>query len=487
MLGAIAGGGDPFEIIVAIRDLAGAGFAKVRSEITATERAANATNLSGVSKAAKNVEKDAEAAAGAEGKGGIGGLASGLVGLAGGPVTLAVAALGAAAFAGVKLTETYDSIQAQEKALSIAAKDHAIDQNALNGMVEASIRVNEQYGFGADDTRGAIIKLTEAGMSLADQQAAMGPITDLARAKNISLTDAAKAYELALMGNARALKEFGIALPKVGAEQAAVTKATTAANSASLQLTNAQNSLKLTEDALAGKHKLTAAEALRLQIAHEKVTLAQQKLRQAQANLTAAQEKANATGVRSETINQAITKAVGGQKAATSEMNVVQAKLGDAWQKLATVVGPPLEALFAGVLNVVAFLIDKFSDLLTWLGKVGDAIANSPIGGFIKSVSGFVGGVAGKLGDVIGSIGNMLPHFASGGAVEPRAGGTLAVIGEAGEREWVIPQSRLGSIGGGGTIVLHSHLHLDSRIVAEQVDVVRYRTDALAPTTERGF
>ncbi len=46
-----------------------------------------------------------------------------------------------------------------------------------------------------------------------------------------------------------------------------------------------------------------------------------------------------------------------------------------------------------------------------------------------------------------------IEHFAKGGIVDPSAQGTLAVLAEAGETEYVVPQSRLadfvGSVGGG--------------------------------------
>src|SRR5258708_7763649 len=111
MLGALAGG-EAFEIIVALRDLASGGFSKVEGNLHHLETTANNTNMSGFSKSAKTLEKDATAAAGKEvkGGGGVGGLAAGLSGLAGGPMMLAVGAIGAAAGAGFELSKTYEEI-----------------------------------------------------------------------------------------------------------------------------------------------------------------------------------------------------------------------------------------------------------------------------------------------------------------------------------------------------------------------------------------
>ena len=148
------------------------------------------------------------------------------------------------------------------------------------------------------------------------------------------------------------------------------------------------------------------------------------------------------------------------------------------------VVGPPLEALFSGVVDILGFLVGKLADLIEFLGRVGNAIANSPIGAFIRAVSGFVGGALQTFGNAVGTIGSMIPHFAAGGTVEPRAGGTLALLGEAGEREYVIPQSKLGALGGGGSAV-HVHLYLDGDEIAYRMEPALGSLFALRGTSAR--
>jgi hypothetical protein len=224
------------------------------------------------------------------------------------------------------------------------------------------------------------------------------------------------------------------------------------------------------EDSLAGKHHLTAVEADRLRAAHEKVTQAQIALKAAHEKVAAAQTHLNSVGDRSKVVNDAITKAVGDQRTAVSPLQVAQAQLGDAWQKLAVNVGPSLVGLFTLVIRAVSSLVTSFIDAIGWLGRVGDAIMNSPIVGFIRMVSGFVGGTLQTLGNAVGFIGSIIPHFAAGGVVNPRPGGTLALLGEAGEREYVIPESRMGRGGGGGAVVVHSHLYLDGRELASALE-----------------
>jgi len=119
MLNSLAGG-DALEIIVALKDLSSAGFTKLEGNLKHLEGTANATNMGGFSKATKTAEADAAKLAGSKGGGGIMGLASGMLSLAGGPVTLVAAGLAAAAGAGVLLTRTYDEV-AQSEALLKAA------------------------------------------------------------------------------------------------------------------------------------------------------------------------------------------------------------------------------------------------------------------------------------------------------------------------------------------------------------------------------
>ena len=484
------------EIIIALKDLSAAGFKSVETNIGRVEKSANGANLSGFSRSAKTVEKDAESAAGKDvkGGGGIGGLAAGMLSLGGGPATVAVAALAAVTAAGIALTDSYDKIEVQEKAIEIAAQDHGIALDAMRGYVDSATAANAQYGFSATDTRGAIQKLTEAGMSLSDQQSAMGPIMDLARAKNLSLADAANAYELALMGNAKGLKDLGIALPKVTSAQAEHDAAQKLVTKDAGALTTAQQQLASVEASLAGKTHLTAAEHARLSAAQQKVQHDADLLKAAQDALNKTQTDAELKAARLKQMNDALTGSVGGQRNAVSPLDAAQAKLGLVWDRLATTVGPVLEDLFArlvnglgiflnGTMDVAGAIGDKLGPVMSWLGDhvlppillgfktLGDvvrtvlnlvgqavsAVANSPIGGLISGGAGAIGNILGKL-----------PHFASGGVV---SGPTVAMIGEGGEREAVVPESKWGQFGGrGGAQVIHTHLYLDGRELAYSLE-----------------
>jgi hypothetical protein len=504
MLGALAGG-EAMEIIVALKDLSAGGFRTVESNITKLERHAGATNLSGFSKAAKTVEKDAEAAAGKSGGGGIAGLGSGLVGLAGGPVTIAIAAIAGLTAAGIALTDSYDKIEVQEKAIAIAAKDHGIAAEDMAKHVENATAANVQYGFSASDTRGAIAKLTEAGMSLEDQQSSMGHIMDLARAKNLSLTDTSRLYELALMGNARALKDLGIALPKVTTAQAEADKAAKLATKTTAALHAAKEHLASVEAGLAGKTHLTAAEHLRLKLAHDKVHAASLAQKAAHEKLGHTMGEAALKAERLKLVNDGVTKAVDGQRNAVSPLQVAQARLGSVWERLAKGVGPGLEDMFTRLINGLGIFLgwvidvtgavgDKLGPVFGWLGntvlpmvvkafdvvanavrhvielvaQAVSAIANSPVGTVLGGAGGIIGNVAGAA------------HLASGGIVDRP---TFALLGEGGEREYVIPESKMAGVARGAGGVFHAHLYLDGEQIADAVSRRLDQSLALAGTS----
>jgi hypothetical protein len=84
----------------------------------------------------------------------------------------------------------------------------------------------------------------------------------------------------------------------------------------------------------------------------------------------------------------------------------------------------------------------------------------------------FLGGGSG-LGSIVGWIGSLLglkeggvvagfkpiasiPKFQHGAVVDRP---TLAMVGEGGEREWIVPESKIGRGGSQGTTVIHFHIN----------------------------
>ena len=448
---------DVLNLIIKAQNLASGAFKDVERD------------LGGLGGASKGATKDVEALAGSgSSKGGLGGLMSGLTGLINPAMLAAGAVAGLTAVAGAAYA-TYKTDEVQIKALNTALIDHHISVDGMTAAIEANKGSYEALGFTVEDTRVAFTKMTEAGLSQSQQMTAMTPIMDLARAKNLSLSDATELYTKAMMGSAKGLKDLGIILPSVSAASADVDKQTAALTVDHTKLKDAQAALIVVEDSLRGKHTLTAAEALKLELAHEKVTAATDKVTKAQAALTLAQQGGVDKGARLTTINADLTKAIGDQSKSIDANAPIMAKLSDDWNHFAEVVGPLVETAFSDLLKGLSAVVDFISSdvvpavetviadiqgIVGAVGKAVDAIANSPIG----KVAGFVGGAAGTVagdigttvgdlahGNVVGALGanpfvqagqnlvggvtSLIPHFDQGG-IMPGATGQpgLAVL-----------------------------------------------------------
>lgn len=94
---------------------------------------------------------------------------------------------------------------------------------------------------------------------------------------------------------------------------------------------------------------------------------------------------------------------------------------------------------FEEVKRVVKDAVDAVVDfILSIPGRIGDI--GGQIGGAISSgVGGAIEGAKGAISDLLSNI----PGLATGGYVHATPGGTLAVIGEGGEDEFVIPRSQM--------------------------------------------
>jgi len=349
MLNSLAGG-DALEIIVALKDLSSAGFTKLEGNLKHLEGTANATNMGGFSKATKTAEADAAKLAGSKGGGGIMGLASGMLSLAGGPVTLVAAGLAAAAGAGVLLTRTYDEVAQSEALLKAAGDAHGLSLESLNKHIDDNRSALEASGFTLADYRDATVKMTDANLGLAQQQAALNPIMALAKAHQLSLTDATRQYVLAAMGNQRATKDLGFILPV----------------------------------------------------------------------LTEAQKKGGDMTERYALVNAKLAVALGDTGKATTPLAVTQAKLSDAWEKLATAVGPAVEGFFTFLIGTVGTLIDVASTLAGVFGTV------------LGPMFDLVGSEIGHVADAVGFAADIFGNFVKGVNVAGAAiGGALSGTGAA--------------------------------------------------------
>jgi hypothetical protein len=494
-------------IIVALKDLTTAGFSKIDKSLTGIETKANGVNLSGFSGKAKTLETDAEKAAeGSNGKGGLASMISGLSGLAG-PAGIAVVALAALIPVGIALYDTYEKVKQQTDLLDTALKNNgdslANEQTALDNMIAA----NENYGQNADDTRAAVTELAQAGQSWTQITAAMPAILDLAAAKHIDLGTAAKEVELAEMGNAKALKDLGIAIPKVTAAQSDLTAADKAVTADQKALADAMAAQNVIADANAAKKKVSAADSEKLRVAQQKVTNATAALTAAQAQQKTAQDAVNSSLGKGTVVVDAIEGKLKGSKSSATSMAVATAKLNDDWEKVATEAGPGITAAMDDLATAASRLVDDFAGVWGWLEKVG--VINDVASAFRAWVgieeAGFgviqtlinllaqlwqkiedvgkaiqnspIGALGGAVNKALGAVGSVIPHFAAGGDYGPGVrlvgehGPELDVSGHSGT---IIPNGALGSLGGGSQ---HLHVHVHSYVTPTRQQIRQLASD----------
>ena len=237
-------------------------------------------------------------------------------------------------------------------------------------------------------------------------------------------------------------------------------------------------------------------------------------VQKAQELLTIAEDLARAKGIDLATATDLVTKAsqgngkalkalgidIGKTKDAATILDIVQQNVkgsADAWNqtmagklnKSQIAFNEAVEKIGYQLLPVLADIMQKFADdWLPALGRGWDKVTGA-IKGFVDQIARGIEKVkqlAHWLDNIIPKINGIsagptlpglpLPHFAQGGWVGLH-GPEMAIVGERGP-EYIVPNNRLGGMGGG--MIPHSHaIMMDGRRVAEAVD------DRLAQTLRR--
>lgn len=154
---------------------------------------------------------------------------------------------------------------------------------------------------------------------------------------------------------------------------------------------------------------------------------------------------------------------------------------------ISTIVGT-VRTVFDFVWNFIKGVIDKigggFNNMVNGVKSVFQGIANtvsSVFGAIAGVVRGVINGVIGGINAVIDTINSVkvpdwvpgiggasanishIAYLASGGIVEARRGGTPVILGEGGQNEWVVPESKMADMiaklggGVGGTKVVQNN------------------------------
>ena len=139
------------------------------------------------------------------------------------------------------------------------------------------------------------------------------------------------------------------------------------------------------------------------------------------------------------------------------KLQAAQEKFQDSLQQLAIRLTPIVEG-FASVLESIANSGPMMSALVTAAGalatiSIASSIANIFSAGAKGGLLGLGVAAAAVIGmmSMISNASSTVANLAEGGVVMPRAGGTIARIGEAGQPEAVIPLNRARQMGFGDT------------------------------------
>jgi hypothetical protein len=136
-----------------------------------------------------------------------------------------------------------------------------------------------------------------------------------------------------------------------------------------------------------------------------------------------------------------------------------------------TVFGPQIRSFFQNLKKDIENALGpagKLFSVLFQLGKVasGDVGGGTGIGGVFSRVLG----TAKTLKPGFGALSGLIPGLADGGIVKARPGGTLALIGEGGRDEAVVPLGRGGSAFPTGGVTINVSGALDPVSVARQIE-----------------
>lgn len=142
------------------------------------------------------------------------------------------------------------------------------------------------------------------------------------------------------------------------------------------------------------------------------------------------------------------------------------------WDLIATILFGPIGFAVSMIIKHFDKIKEVVQNVWNWItgifGKIGDigtsvvkgavnsviGFAENTINGFIRLINGALGAINKIPGVNIGKVGELsIPRLAQGGIIPATQGGRLALVGEGGEDEAVIPLSKLRDLdlGGGGS------------------------------------
>lgn len=275
------------------------------------------------------------------------------------------------ALAGIALeaVKTFDAFDVTQKAYLQSAKDAGESQKQAKATLDTSSKAMLNFGFNAQDTASSLNAFAIAGVTGRRATVDMTTAADLARAKNISLSDATNILVKTLAGSTRGLTALGLNLD-VGS--AKLAKARTDA----LALSNAQQALTYVQQQLADGSLKGAAGQHALQLAQEKVTVATANQHRDQTALASIMD-----AIKSKTQGQAT--AFG--KTLAGQMDIAKATIHNTAIELGGKLAPAITTVVKIGGEVLQWLL-KSKPLLIALGVVVGTVLVVAIGSWIAGL-----------------------------------------------------------------------------------------------------
>jgi hypothetical protein len=357
------------------------------------------------------------------------------------PATAAVAGLGAAMFDAAK-GAMEDEAAAKELARSLRATTKATD-DIVKSTEDWITEQGKLLGFTDQQLRPAISRLARATGDVEKAQKLAAQAMDISTATGKPLETVIGALEKAYGGNMTALQRLAPeyrALIKDGADFETVMAelAKTTGGAAAEAANTAEGRFKRLKIAMDETKESIGASLI--PVIEEGLPVLEDFADWAQRNPEAFKN---------------IGLAIGGIATATVALNVAMAAnpyvlaaagilaLAAAFDRLYQA-AEKINGIGGLAARVLGFVFGGPAGAISSLLKISDAIYDAVLPG--KSAAGGAGsGLRGGLMQELKGI----PRMADGGIIRHSPGGTLALIGEAGRDEAVIPLDRMGSMGGG--------------------------------------
>lgn len=359
-------------------------------------------------------------------------------GLQGTLMGVGLLAAGALVEGAIKVDEVYREQVKASADLKQATDATGTSYEDLSKQFEDFAAQNQSFIANQNEAKDVLATFIRAGFDAKDAMTDLGIALDLASLKHEDLTTAGTQTLLMLEGQGRVAKQLGIDIKGLTSSDENATKAEKDLTKANDEVTKAQQNLatanealKVKEDELSGKRKETKADLDQLAAKHDSVTKATDALSTAQANQKQAQGEVNTATSTAVQIQQQLKDKLDGGRNAQDQQQQSTNRLNAEWDKFAHDVGPTVESVYQGLINLGGTLVGVLDDIYNAASNVNSAL---------NAAQNAIGGAAGSA--ATSGAPPSLPHGvrAAGGPVLP--GGTYTV-GEAGPETLV-----MGSSGG---------------------------------------